>query len=139
MQRPSGNSIGVLHPLRAQDLPELPGNPGAPVGRCPGKVVVTMEVNPQGVVGDPASVGTALVEGRQVAQDLGESDPVYLATAQNDRDTAPIQEVVDDNAHSLITTDPTARFPALEVGTHGFSRPTYRAPRKAVVAQRLHA
>src|SRR6478672_11211773 len=81
-------------------------------------MVVTLDVDPQGVVGDLVPLVTALVEGLQVMQDLGESDPVCLVTAQNDRDTAPVEQLVDDNAHSLITTDPTAWFPALEVGPH---------------------
>ena len=37
-----------------------------------------------------------------------------LATLPNDRDTAPVQQLVDDDAHSLVTTNPTAWFPALE-------------------------
>jgi len=100
---------------------------------------VTLGVDPQAVVADLIPLVTALVEGRQVPQDLGESDPVSLATAQNDRDTAPVQQLVDEDAHRLITTDPTACFPALEVGPHGFSRPNHRAYQKVVVAQRLHA
>ena len=82
---------------------------------------------------------TALVEGRQVTQDLGESDPVNLATAPNDRDTAPVQQLIDKDAHGLVTTDPTARFPALEVGPHGFIRPSHCAHQKVGVAQRLYA
>ena len=62
-----------------------------------------------------------------------------LAALARDRDTAPVQQLIDANAHSLIATDPTARFPALEVGRHGFSRPSHRAHQKVVVALRLHA
>jgi hypothetical protein len=69
---------------------------------------------------------------------------VSLATAQKDRDPAPVERLIDDNAHSLFTADPTTRFPALEVGRHGFTRPTYRAhPYRAhptmAAAQRLRA
>ena len=46
-----------------------------------------------------------------------------LATAQDDRGTVPVEQLVDQNAHTLITTDPTAWFSALEVGPQGFSRP----------------
>ena len=35
----------------------------------------------------------------------------------------PVQQLVDQNAHTLVTTDPTAWFSALEVGPQGFSRP----------------
>ena len=62
-----------------------------------------------------------------------------LATAQDDRGTVPVQQLVDQNAHTLVTTDPTAWFSALEVGPHGFSRPGHRAHQKVVAAQRLHA
>ena len=48
---------------------------------------MTFGVDPEAVVGDPVPLVTALVEGLQVTQDLGESNPVCLATAQNDRDT----------------------------------------------------
>ena len=82
-----------------------------------------LEVNPQGLVGDSVPLVTALVEGLQGAQDLGESDQVGLATAPNDRDTAPVQQLVDDNARRLFMTDPTAWFPALEAGPHGFQPP----------------
>jgi hypothetical protein len=51
----------------------------------------------------------------------------------------PVQQLVDGNAHSLIATDPTAWFPALDVGPHGCSRPSHRAHQKVDVAQRLHA
>ena len=80
---------------------------------------MTLEVNPQAVVGDPVPLVTAFVKGLQGAQDLGESDPVCLATAQIDRDTAPVQKLIDDNAHSLITTDPTAWFPAFKSALTG--------------------
>src|SRR5271166_2567839 len=103
--------MGVLHPSSPQGLLELLERPGSPVGHSPGKAVVTLEVDPQAVVGDPIPLVTALVKGFQGAQDLGESDPVCLATLPNDRDTAPVQQLIDDNAHSLITTDPTARSP----------------------------
>ena len=63
---------------------------------------------------------TALVERLKVTHDVGESNPMKPSTAQKDRDTAPVQQLVGDNAHSLITTDPAAWFPALEVGPHGF-------------------
>ena len=42
-----------------------------------------------------------------------------LATAHNDRDTAPDQEVVDQTPDIRITTDPAAWFPALNVGPYG--------------------
>jgi hypothetical protein len=134
--------MGVLRPISPQELLELLellSRPGSPVGHSPGKAVVTLDVDPKAVVGDPVSRVTALVEGLQVTQDLGEGDPVNLATAPNDRDTAPVQQLIDQNAHTLIATDPTTRFPALEVGRHGFTRPTYRAHPKVVVAQQLRA
>ena len=85
-------------------------------------------VDPEAVIGYPFPLVTALVEGLQVTQDICVGDQVSLATAQIDRDTVSVQQLVDQNAHSLITTDPTAWFPALEVGPHGFSRPSDRAP-----------
>src|SRR6478609_403484 len=91
-----------LSTQRLLELLELLGHPGARVGRYPGQVVVTLGVDPEAVVGDPVPLVTALVEGRQGAQDLGDSDPVCLAKAEIDRNTAPVQEVVDDNANSLI-------------------------------------
>ena len=100
---------------------------------------MALGVDPQGVVGDPVPLVTALIEGLQVAQDICVGDQVCLARAQDDRDTVPVQQLIDDNAPCLITTDPSAWFPALEVGRHGFSRPRYRAHQKVVVAQRFHA
>ena len=84
-------------------------------------------VHPEAVIGDPVLIVTALVQGLQVTQDICLGDHVSLATAQDDRGTAPVQQLVDQNAHSLITTDPTAWLPALEVGPQGFSRPSHRA------------
>jgi thioredoxin reductase (NADPH) len=66
-------------------------------------------------------------------------DHVSLATAQNDRRTVPVEQLVNENAHSLVATDPTALLPAFEVGPHGFSRPGHRAHQKLVAAQRLPA
>src|SRR5277367_146657 len=80
-------------------------------------------VDPEAVIGYPVPLVTALVQGLQVTQDICVGDHVSLATAQDDRGTVPIQQLVDQNAHSLITTDPTAWLPALEVGPQGFSRP----------------
>ena len=57
-----------------------------------------------------------------------------LATAQDDRGAVPGQQLVNQNAHSLITTDPTAWFPALEVGQQGLSLLGHRAPQKVVAA-----
>ena len=56
-----------------------------------------------------------------------------LATAQDDRGTVPVEQLVDQNAHSLITTDPTAWLPALEVGPQGFSRPVIVLIRKSSI------
>jgi hypothetical protein len=50
-------------------------------------------------------------------------DHVNLAAAQDNWNTVPIQQPVDQYAHSLITTDPTPWFPALEGGPQGISRP----------------
>ena len=44
-----------------------------------------------------------------------------LVTAQDDWDTARLQQLIDQNAHSLMATDPTAWFPALEVGPQVFT------------------
>ena len=68
--------------------------------------------------------------------DLGQ---VVRVDPSPDRGTVPVQQLVDQNAHSLITTDPTAWFFALKVGPHGFRRPGHRAHQKVVAAQRLHA
>ena len=59
-----------------------------------------------------------------------------LATAQDDWDTAPVEQLIDDDPHTRIPADPTAWFPALEVSTHWLSHPRYRANQKVVVAQR---
>src|SRR6185436_13749533 len=111
----------------------------SPVGRYPGKVVMPLGVDPEAVVGYPVPLVTALVQGLQVTQDICVSDHVSLATAQDDRGTVPVQQLVDQNAHTLVTTDPTAWLLALEVGPQGFSRPGHRAHQKVVAAQRLHA
>jgi len=76
--------MGVLPPASPQgllELPELLVRPGSPVGHLPGKVVVTLGVNPEGGVSDPVSLVTALVESRQVTQDLGVGDPDTATTA----------------------------------------------------------
>src|SRR6478736_7106316 len=96
-------------------------------------VVVTLGVDPEAVIGDPVPLVTALVQGLQVTQDICVGDQVSLATAQDDRGTVPVQQLVDQNAHSLITTDPTAWFPALEVGTQWFSCPGRHAHQTVIV------
>ena len=100
---------------------------------------MTLGVIPQALVGDSVPVVTALVERLKVTQDVGESNPMKPSTAQKDRDTAQVQQLIGEAAHRLITTDPTAWFPAIEIGPHGFSRPCHRGHQKEVVAQRLHA
>src|ERR1700748_3398048 len=89
-------------------------------------------VDPEAVIGYPVPFVTALVQGLQVTQDICVGDHVSLATAQDDRGTVPVQQLVAENAHSLITTDPTAWLPAHEVGPQGFSRPGHRAHRKVI-------
>src|SRR6476659_5203171 len=106
--------------------------PGSPVGRYPGMVVVTLGVDPEAVIGYSVLLVAALVHGLQVTQDICVGDQVSLATAQDDRGTVPVQQLVDQNAHSLVTTNPTAWFSALEVGPQGFSRPGHRAHRKVI-------
>ncbi len=73
-------------------------------------------VDPEALVGDPVHLVTALVEGRQVAQDICVGDPVNLATAQNDRDTAQVQQLIDQTPDIRITTNPTVWFPAVGRG-----------------------
>ncbi len=73
-------------------FPEHLFHPGRPVGRSPGDVAVTLGVDPEAVVGDPVPLVAALAES---AQDVGVTDNVPLATLQNDRNTAPVQQPVD--------------------------------------------
>ena len=101
-------------------------HPGSPVGRYPGKVVMPLGVDPEAVIGYPVPLVTALIQRLQVTQDICVGDHVSRATAQDDRGTVPVEQLVDQNAHSLITTDPTAWLPPLEVGPQGFSRPGHR-------------
>ena len=82
---------------------------------------------------------TALVERLKVTHDVRESNPMKPSTARKDRDTAQVQQLIGEAAHRLITTYPTAWFPAIEIGPHGFSRPCHRGHQKEVAAQRLHA
>src|SRR5258707_2778841 len=96
-------------------------------------VVVTLGVDPEAVIGDSVLLVTTVVEGLQVTQDICVGDHVSLATAQDDRGTVPVQQLVNQNAHSLVTTDPTPRFPALEVVPQGFSRPGHRAHQKSSI------
>ena len=42
-----------------------------------------------------------------VTQDIGVGNRMSLAGAQDEWDTVPVQQLVDQNAHTLITTDPT--------------------------------
>ena len=60
----------VYTALSLQDLPELLIHASAPVARYPGRVVVTLGVNPEAVIGDPVSLATTLLQGLKVAQDL---------------------------------------------------------------------
>src|SRR6476660_8122363 len=79
-------------------------------------------VDPEAVIGDPVPLVTALIQRLEVTQDVCVGDQVSLATAQDDRGTVPVQQLVDQNAHTFVTTNPTAWFSALEVGPDGFSR-----------------
>src|SRR6478672_690919 len=89
-------------------------------------------VDPEAVIGDPVPSVTALIQGLQVTQDICVGDQVSLATAQDDRGTLPVEQLVDQNTHTFVTTNPTAWFSALEVGPQGFSRPGHRAHRKVI-------
>src|SRR6478752_7158563 len=121
--------------LSPERIHQLLVHPGSPVGRYRGMVVVTLGVDPEAVIGDPVPLVTALIQGLQVTQDICVGDQVSLATAQDDRGTVPVQQLVDQNAHTLVTTNPTAWLPALKVGPHGFSRPGHRAHQKVVAAR----
>src|SRR5258707_11331046 len=90
-------------------------------------------VDPEAVIGYSVLLVTALVQGLQVTQDICVGDHVSLVTAQDERGAVPVQQLVDQDAHGLITTDPTAWFPALEVGPQGFSRPGHRAHQKSSI------
>src|SRR6476620_12801784 len=89
-------SYTPLSPQGLLELLELLRHPGSPVGRCPGQVVVALGVDPEAVVGDPVPLVMALVKGRQVTKDICVGDQESLATAQNDRDTAPVQQLIDE-------------------------------------------
>src|ERR1700750_2017484 len=78
-------------------------------------------VDPEAVISYPVLLVTALVQGLQVTQDICVADHVSLATAQDDRGTVPVQQLVDQNAHSLVTTDPTARGVYKEASTLGLT------------------
>src|SRR5258705_10052994 len=86
-------------------------------------VVVTLGVDPEAVIGDSVLLVTAFVQGLQVTQDICVGDHVSLAAAQDDRGPVPVQQLVDQNAHRLIATDPTAWFPALEIGREAAGLP----------------
>src|SRR6476620_5048239 len=120
--------------VRRFDLPARlrAGNDGAvhsgsPVGRYPSIIVMPLGVHPEAVIGDPVPLVTALIQRLEVTQDICVGDHMSLATAQDDRGTLPVQQLVDQNTHTLVTTNPTAWFSALKVGPHGFSRPGHRA------------
>src|SRR4029079_9599485 len=89
-------------------------------------------VDPEPVIGCSVRLVAALFHGLQVTQDICVGDHVSLATAQDDRGTVAVQQLVDENPHSLMTTDPTAWLPALEVGPQGFSRPGHRAHQRVI-------
>jgi hypothetical protein len=88
-----------------------------PIRRYPGRVVVPLGVDPQAVIGYPVPLVTSRIQGLHLTQNIYVGDRVSLAmTAQIDCGAVPVQQLVDPNAHTLVTADPTARFLALDVG-----------------------
>ena len=117
---------------------ELLGHPGSPVGRYPGKVVVTLGVDPEGVVGDPVPLVTALVEGLRVAQDLSVRWPgCCLAAGQNERDTAPSSSSLTRlSGHSALTDGSDRVGPSWMATLHGVRHPRCHAAHQTLVADR---
>jgi hypothetical protein len=72
---------------------------------------VPLGVDPEAVVGNPALLVTAAVEGLQVTQDVCLADCVNLAPAAADWRAGPVQQFVDDNAYP--SKQQKRRLPAL--------------------------
>jgi hypothetical protein len=100
--------------LSPQGLLELLVRPGVPVGRFPGEAVVTLAVDPEGVVGDPVSCVTALVEWLQAAQDLGEGDAVCSLTRMRTASTRPDSVVPGAPGRSSPVQPPSFTWLAIQ-------------------------
>jgi hypothetical protein len=98
-------------------------DPDLPICRYSRRVVVPLVVDPQAVIGYPVSLVTARIQRLKLTQNIYVGDGVSLATtAQIDWGTKPVEQLVDSNAHVLVTADPTARFLALDGFPGEFSR-----------------
>jgi hypothetical protein len=86
------------NPLSTQGRPELSVHPGSPVGRYPLKVVVTLGVDPEAVVGDPVLLVTTLVQRLKVAQDVCIGDLVAPPLTESGGDTTPVEQLIDRSA-----------------------------------------
>jgi hypothetical protein len=104
-ERSPRRSTAVIS-MRQKRIPHLRVEPGSPVRRYPGKVVVTLGVDPEAVVGDPVPFRAPLVDGLQRGQDRAVRDPTCLAAAYRDGNSVPIKESINETAHSWISTDP---------------------------------